>query len=281
MDLKDQKFGKLTAKEMTQKPRNNERVWRCECECGKECLVRPSDLVNNARVSCGCAEKRATHGQVHKAENNVWRQMRQRCLNPNKDTYKHYGGRGITICPEWDSFEQFLKDMGPRPGPYHKLDRLDNNGNYCKENCAWRSQKEQIHNQRHSIRIPYGGKNYSAAEWSRRTGIPVETIRDRYHRGLIPEQILEPTPVSIQFQNEKRGIDPIPPHKNTEIYKDRYIIPSRRTAMITIGGVTKHLEEWAAEMGISDQTIRRRIRLGKPESEWLKPTLWSERKNEG
>jgi hypothetical protein len=76
------------------------------------------------------------------AEWRIWYAMRNRCLNPKARNYQWYGGRGITIDPAWDSFDQFLLDMGPRP-PDHTLDRKDNDGPYAKWNCRWATRPVQ------------------------------------------------------------------------------------------------------------------------------------------
>ncbi|HFJ9368552.1 hypothetical protein [Bacillus pacificus] len=81
-------------------------------------------------------------------EYNSWHHMKQRCLNPNNDRYKDYGGRGITVCERWLNFENFLEDMGEKPSPEHSLDRIDVNGNYEPSNCKWSDKYEQVDNQR-------------------------------------------------------------------------------------------------------------------------------------
>jgi hypothetical protein len=77
--------------------------------------------------------------------------MRTRCRNPRATGYENYGGRGIDVCERWQTFENFLADMGPRPTPKHSLDRIDNDGNYEPSNCRWASREAQARNQRRYI----------------------------------------------------------------------------------------------------------------------------------
>lgn len=89
-----------------------------------------------------------THGLSRTPIYCVWVNMVQRCCNKNQQSYKGYGGRGITICDEWvNSFEQFYSDMGARPEGF-SLDRIDNDGLYCKSNCRWATREQQQNNQR-------------------------------------------------------------------------------------------------------------------------------------
>jgi hypothetical protein len=87
--------------------------------------------------------------KTYKSEYKAWASMKQRCLNPNNNNWKHYGGRGITVCSEWrDSFHIFFRDMGAKPSANYSLDRIDNNGNYEPSNCRWATQTTQTMNRR-------------------------------------------------------------------------------------------------------------------------------------
>jgi hypothetical protein len=89
------------------------------------------------------------HGMRQSPEYNTWVGMKARCYNPEHEKYKYYGGRGITICDEWRfNFRTFLKDMGKRPSLHHSIDRIDNDGNYCKKNCRWATREQQRVNRR-------------------------------------------------------------------------------------------------------------------------------------
>ncbi len=81
-------------------------------------------------------------------ENTAWQNMRARCLRPSHPSYKNYGGRGVTVCDEWESFEQFLQDVGRRPGPGYSIDRVDNDGGYEPGNVRWATVAQQAANKR-------------------------------------------------------------------------------------------------------------------------------------
>lgn len=186
--------------------------WLCRCECGTTRAVRAGDLTSGASTSCGCrkdratADRRTTHGNtrggVASREWRSWVAMRQRCTSRGSPSFRHYGGRGITVCDRWrDSFANFLADMGPAPGPNPSLDRIDPNGNYEPGNCRWIPRDEQPRNRRCSRNITYDGVTMTAAEWARRLGCQSNAIYARLNMGWSHREIIE-TPV--KFGNRYR-----------------------------------------------------------------------------
>lgn len=126
----------------------------CKCTCGTITDVTSATLRQGTTKSCGCLQvaMHTSHGMSRTTEYRTWDSMRQRCNNPNFYQYRHYGGRGIEVCHEWqDSFETFYRDMGPKPGASHSIDRINVNGNYEPGNCRWATKKEQSLNRRKPI----------------------------------------------------------------------------------------------------------------------------------
>lgn len=111
-----------------------------------------------------------------------WRDMKTRCHNTKRETYKYYGGRGIKVSDEWLTFDNFLKDMGPCKSKM-SLDRIDNNGNYCKENCRWVTMKEQTRNRRRHRLLTAYGQTLPVFAWAEALEIPQSRIRERILRG--------------------------------------------------------------------------------------------------
>lgn len=118
-----------------------------------------------------------------------WRAMNNRCNNPNAADYPRYGGRGITVCPEWQDFQQFLADMGERPEGM-TLDRKDNDGNYAPDNCRWADTLTQNNNRSNCHLITYNKQTLTIAEWSRKTMLTREIIAIRLRRGWSIERTL-------------------------------------------------------------------------------------------
>jgi hypothetical protein len=124
----------------------------------------------------------ATIDNVHKNPNYyIWSGMIQRINNKKNPLFKYYGGRGIHICKRWLKFKNFLKDMGERPNEKYSIDRINNNGHYCKNNCRWATQKEQLNNTRRNRIIKYRSKTKSISQWAEFFGIKSSTFRQRFY----------------------------------------------------------------------------------------------------
>ena len=122
----------------------------------------------------------------------VWRSMKDRCLNPNYPQYKDYGGRGISICERWKtSFRNFISDMGPRPDGY-VIDRIDNDGNYEPGNCRWTDRKTSQRNQRNTRWVTIEGQRYKAADLADISGLKADTIVVRAAKGLSYAEVVNP-----------------------------------------------------------------------------------------
>ncbi len=204
VDITGQQFGFLTVicrdRDTSRNP--SQAMWKCQCVCGKEHAVSGAAL-RRGQKSCGCKAVELTssantkHGHSQFANISktyrAWRGILNRCNNPNVERYPEYGGRGITVCDRWGTFEAFLDDMGESPDGM-SIDRIDVNGNYEPSNCRWATNTEQSHNKRNSRLITYNGETKCASEWCRLFNHEPSVFRNRLKRGWsIHEAITKPS----------------------------------------------------------------------------------------
>lgn len=159
---------------------NGNHCWHSlwKCHCGKEFIARNSHITTRGTKSCGCSW--STHGMSRASEHAIWSMIIQRCCNPKQKAFPRYGGRGILICDKWkNDFQQFYKDMGPRPSKGHSIDRIDNNKNYEPSNCRWATAKEQSVNSSIPKLVTFNGKTQNLSEWARELKVDLSRLCKR------------------------------------------------------------------------------------------------------
>ena len=194
-NLIGQRFGRLTVINTYRK--DGRRYCLCSCVCGTVKEIREDAIKSGVTVSCGCygreARLKATrkHGLSKCSKNYhplyaVWDGMIQRCTNPNHKGYHLYGGRGITVCDEWRndfmSFYRWAIANGYKKGK--QIDRIDNDGNYCPENCRWVTVAENARNKRNNVLVEFRGKTMVLQDVANITGINPSTLYYRHKKGL-------------------------------------------------------------------------------------------------
>lgn len=252
-DLTSQQFGRLKVIELSEKRKSGKRYryfWKCQCECGNYIIARTDELTSGSNRSCGClhretAIKNVSINHKHKMSSSriyhIWQKMKDRCLNENVQCYSRYGGRGIKICDKWMKFENFL-EWSKNNGYSDSLsiDRMDNNKDYCPENCRWVDNKTQCRNRRSNIICDYKSEKITLIELSERVGIPYGTLCARYTRG-------------------KRGSDLIASIK-----------PKGNPRTAIIDGKVYTLKQLSEKTGININTIKSRYLSGKRNEELIK-----------
>jgi hypothetical protein len=188
LNLIGKRFGRLTVVSQANSRISGRLVkrsityWKCKCSCGETKEIRTDPLVHGRINSCGCIRSESSgnlnykHGEGGKTkENRIWSHIINRCTCITDKKYLYYGGRGIQICDRWrNSYENFLQDMGRCPDNKSSIGRINNNGNYCLENCRWEDNKEQANNKRSNVFLEYNGIILTMKQWSEKLGYKYE-----------------------------------------------------------------------------------------------------------
>lgn len=225
------KFGLLTVVKESNKGEKGRKsiLFLCECDCGNQKIVSKSGLNHGNNKSCGCIHK--THGMRGTRFYESWCNMKARCDKPQNKRYANYGGRGIKIDPRWREFKEFYKDMHEGYSDDLTLDRIDVDGDYCKENCRWSDLKTQANNTNRNHYIEYKGHRYTIAEAAEKFNIKYSALFYRLTKaGWSVEKAIE-TPVGV---------------KETLIFN----------------GVEKEVKVYAKEYGMSYHTLKVRLHRG-------------------
>ena len=166
-----------------------------QCDCGAVAVARTPDCKSGRISSCGCwHDESASHNKLKHgesvavgdtAEYRAWCAIKRRCTYTKGSEYRNYGGRGITFCARWDVFQNFLDDMGRRPSPQHSMDRIDNDGNYCPENCRWATRLEQNNNRRSDKAYLFRGRQATLSYISLFTDISIPTLKHLAKTGTL------------------------------------------------------------------------------------------------
>lgn len=197
IDITCERFGRLTAIKRLPWVKYT-TPWLCRCDCGNECVVGLNHLRSGHTVSCGCRKHEIeqsvhlvtqTHGMTKTPTYRSWISMKNRCENPNEPAFAEYGARGISVSPEFRTFESFYAIMGDRPKGM-TLERIDNDRGYSPENVIWADRTAQARNRRTTRWITIDGQIKSFAEWCVIYGVSQGRVKYRIQRGMSPKDAL-------------------------------------------------------------------------------------------
>lgn len=172
-------------------PRNRRQYWEFKCDCGSAKISDLQQVKGGGIRSCGCLQSEVRsqvhtkHGDGNPGEGNyrlyrIWLGMKDRCEQPTNPNHKRWGARGIKIL--WESYEAFRNDMLPTYTPGLTIERKDNDGNYCKENCVWIPRGDQARNRRDNVRLTYKGETLCQSQWAEKVGISPSLLHQRMHK---------------------------------------------------------------------------------------------------
>lgn len=229
---KDQRFGKLTV--ISEVKTNKKGThYLCKCDCGNQIIASASELKRGHKTSCDClrwsGDYVRKHGMSGTKAYGSWTNMRRRCNDKTNKEYDSYGGRGITYCSKWDTFEGFWEDMKEGYADNLTLDRKNVDENYSKENCKWSTIKEQANNKRNNHYLKYRGETLTLMQLAEKYKVKYELIRERIKRGWSIEDSLKPVKIG---------------------------------ELITYNGITKTVANFAVEYGMTYHQLKKRLMRG-------------------
>lgn len=246
IDLTGKRFGRLTVLERA--PNHGKRtMWLCCCDCNTQKVVSSDELKSGKTQSCGCLHREISSKVLRRMRNEqnadgrsktrlykIWKGMKERCYRKTNADYNRYGGRGIQVCSEWRrdffAFKSWALSCGYSDGL--TIDRINNDGDYCPENCRWATISEQSNNRRSNVLLSAYGVTHTMAEWARVVGISTELIWYRLNHGWPVEQAIN-----------------IPAKKY-------------RNQTYTCGKEAHTITEWSKITGLTAQCIRSRLNRG-------------------
>ena len=172
------RYGRLVVSAFSHANDKGRLFWNCICDCGETNCVSGNHLRSGHTSSCGCygAEVHIKHGLYKSRQYRSWQAMKSRVLCSGDAQYKNYGGRGITICDNWLTFDGFWKDMEKGYVAGRSIDRINVEGNYCKGNCRWATNAEQARNKRSNKWQTHNGETMVLGDWADKYGIPRSTF---------------------------------------------------------------------------------------------------------
>ena len=234
------RFGRWTVLEEAPSDNPSQPKFWCICDCGNKSSVYMYSLLSGRSRSCGCIQKEEAskvnykHGFYKERLYHVWDGMKQRCNNPNHVAYSNYGGRGISVCEEWSNdytkFREFMLAHGYDPGaPFGEctIDRIDNDGNYCPENCRVISAQEQQNGKSNVFSFILDGKRTTISGAARMRGKTRSCLQYRLSHGWNLEEAIEE--------------------------------PVREAVKLEANGECHTIKEWTNILGVSDNVLRGRL----------------------
>jgi len=211
IDLTGRIFGELKVLSLNSKGIRTK--WNCLCNCGKECVVEAYNLTRGHSKSCGCirisqfVSRNTKHGLSSHPLSHIYGAILIRCTNPSHKFYKNYGGRGITMCPEWladrTRFIKWCQDNGWRIGL--DLDRIDNNKGYSPGNIRFVTRRINLNNKTTTIYFDYKGEKKTAYELELISGIPSSIIFQRLRKRKLPMERALTQPIRKTIITKKRS----------------------------------------------------------------------------